>query len=207
MVIGALLLPIVFVGAPEAGGPEAVAACVRECAALLSGVCAKATEETMAKAVNAMAACRTREITPPAKKRSSPEINSPSSSVLLRMSLCVAHSLRLRTAFFYRHKIVRGKIVQHIHVPARPANFKRIHQLVFPQPEKDARILRRAITHPALHLIVAPEISRGQSASHAGSTKPHILGSGRIHEHCITHVSVKCLFFFVRDLRVIQRNV
>jgi len=79
MVIGAFLLPMVFVGAPEDAGPEAAAACARECGVILSGVCAKATEETIAKAVHAIAARRTREITPPAKKRPASEINSASS--------------------------------------------------------------------------------------------------------------------------------
>ena len=77
------------------------------------------------------------------------------------MSLSVAHSFRLRIAFLHREEIVRGKILQHVHVSAWPADFERIHALVFPQPKKDARILRRTIAHPAFDLVVTPKISRG----------------------------------------------
>src|ERR1700735_4195539 len=116
----------------------------------------------MAKAMNATAACRTREIIPPSKKRSSPKINSPSSTVLLRVPLRIPHSFRLRTTFLYRNEIVRGKIVQHVHIAARPTNFQGVHALVFSQPKKDAWILRRAIAHPAFHLVVTLEIPGGQ---------------------------------------------
>src|SRR5271156_5807972 len=158
MVIGAFLLPIVFIGTVESAVSEAAPACARDLLALWSGVCAKLAQERIATAASAKTPCSAREAFLREKKRSSPEINSSSCRYLLRVSLRIPHSLRRRIAFLYRDEIVRGKIVQHVHIPTRPANFQSIHALVFPQPKKDSRILRRTITHPAFHLVVAPKI-------------------------------------------------
>src|ERR1700734_53126 len=145
MVIGALLLPIVFVGAPEAGLPEAAATRLCESAMFSSGVCATVTHERIAKAASTRAARRTRKIIPLAQKPSGPEINFSSCIALLRAPLCIPYSLRLRISFFYREEIIGSQIVQHVHVAARPADLKRVHALVFAQPKEDARILRRTI--------------------------------------------------------------
>src|SRR5271156_1081806 len=162
MVIGAFLFPIVFIGTVEAAVSEAAPACARDLLALWSGVCAKLAQERIATAASAKTTCSGREAIPREKQRPSPKINLSSCLSLLRMSLRIPHSLRRRIPFLYRDEIIGGKIVQHVHIAARPTNFQSIHALVFPQPKKDSRILRRTITHPAFHLVVAPKIPCSQ---------------------------------------------
>src|ERR1700730_11597207 len=64
-------------------------------------------------------------------------------------------------SFLNRYNLVDGKSPDNLLRTARPGDFKRVHLGVRSQAKMDPRILRRAIAHPALGLVVAHEVSCG----------------------------------------------
>ena len=72
-------------------------------------------------------------------------------------------------AFFDPHEHVCWNICDRLLQSTWPPYFEGVNSLVGAKPEKDARVLRRAITHAASRLIVALEITRDEFQVRADS--------------------------------------